>query len=80
MPVEFVKESIEKGFSWAKCNQIHPHSCNKFCLNYVARVAGNTYKTYAAVYIIQLLFKFKTIAKEYRHLNPVLSDKYPSSC
>jgi len=64
MSLEYVQDSIEKGWSWAKCNEIHPLSCNQFCFNYVFTTAANTYKTYGAVYLIQLLFKIKTIAKE----------------
>lgn len=62
---KFVEEAIQKGFSRCNCSQIHPLSCNIFCLNYVPRVATNTYKTYGAVYIIQLLFKFRDIRKKY---------------
>lgn len=63
MPLEFVTEAIEKGFSHANCAQIHGGSCNAFCLNYVLRVAGNTYKTYGAVYLVQLLFKIRKMSK-----------------
>lgn len=63
MPLEFVNECIEHGFSRIKCDQTHGGTCNAFCLNYIGRVAGNTYKTYGVVYILQLLFKIRKIAK-----------------
>jgi hypothetical protein len=64
VPLEFVTDAIENGFSRATCSQIHGGSCNAFCLNYVWRVAGNTYKTYGAVYLVQLLFKIRKMSKK----------------
>lgn len=80
MPLHFVQESISRGFSHATCKDIHGATCNAFCFNYLLRVACSTYKTYGAVYLVQLLFKLKKIAKKYIAFYQVLRDRSSSFC
>ena len=64
IPLEVMSRFMREGFSRVGCDCIHPLTCTRFCLNYVPSVWGNTYKTYAAVYVISLLFRYKKIAKK----------------
>lgn len=60
-----VQRYIREGFSRATCSNIHPLTCNQFCFNYFFTTWQNSYKTYGAVYLVQLLFRLKSISKEY---------------
>lgn len=80
MPLHLVQESISRGYSHATCQDIHGSTCNAFCFNYLLRVTSNTYKTYGAVYLVQLLFKLKKIAKKYIAAYRVLRDRSSSFC
>lgn len=64
MPLEYVEESINKGFSHATCEMIHGGNCNLHCVSYLWRVSSNTYKIYATAYLVQLIYKFKKITKK----------------
>lgn len=68
MPVSRVKDGISNGFSEAKCDIIHPHSCNQFCFDYFFTTWQASYKTYAAAYAIQLAFKLRKLHKHKRYI------------
>lgn len=79
IPMEEVDRFIREGASRAKCENLHPSSCNRLFFEHFFNCWSAAYKTYLVVYLIQVLIQFKKLKNKYIPSAIVLNMKYPNS-